>query len=477
MTLPLPRSRFSAAKAESGGATVNGCGDQNCSTLDTVYAIKGFRSLIDFELALRPGVNVLVGPNGSGKTNFIDFLDFLDNLIRWGASASVSSAGGVARVFSVENIKQASPSLCARVSSLAEVLDRDLEAVGVFNFVYEIDIKFSKADTAIYISREMVKVWKLRNSDDGLRTKSALGSFSITRRSASFDEAPIFQISPRLLARTELNPLSIAPRFRATKTWNPAEELDDYALNLEPDESFLTSRPMMPAVEAVRLAVTRGRSFNIIPSCARAPDDLTRQPVIQRDGSGLSATLHYLKLAAKGTGRRRRALLSRKINPSSFGMALEWTKLVFPDLVDISVTQDPHTGKYLVHLIVGDKPLKIPLAAASDGTIKWLAFVCLMVTSRSASSIEEPENFLHPKMQQFLVDIIRDTVGDSRPGYFLISTHSETLVNQCKPEELIIFELDGGTRCRRIEDSRAVMDEINETGFGLGYYYANNALP
>ena len=45
---------------------------------ETVYCISGFRSLIDFQIRLRPGLNVLVGPNGSGKTNFIEFLDFLE---------------------------------------------------------------------------------------------------------------------------------------------------------------------------------------------------------------------------------------------------------------------------------------------------------------------------------------------------------------------------------------------------------------
>ena len=42
--------------------------------------VDGFKSLIDFKLVLNTGLNILVGPNGSGKTNVISFFDFLGNL-------------------------------------------------------------------------------------------------------------------------------------------------------------------------------------------------------------------------------------------------------------------------------------------------------------------------------------------------------------------------------------------------------------
>lgn len=89
-----------------------------------------------------------------------------------------------------------------------------------------------------------------------------------------------------------------------------------------------------------------------------------------------------------------------------------WTQLVFPDLRGIHVTQDPHTGKFLGNFIIGEKELKIPLQAASDGTLKWLAFVGLPTTAGGAYSFEEPENFLHPKMQQFIVNLIRETLRE-----------------------------------------------------------------
>jgi predicted ATPase len=181
---------------------------------------------------------------------------------------------------------------------------------------------------------------------------------------------------------------------------------------------------------------------------------------------------------SKKNQRSARYSRARRINPETLDMVVMWTQLVFPDLKAIQVTQDPHTGKFLGNFIISANDLKIPLQAASDGTLKWLAFVSLLTTSGGTYSFEEPENFLHPKMQQFIVSLIRDSLKEDNNGeYFILSTHSETLINQCAPKELILFSFNNGaTSCKRLDSPEAVTQEINKTGFGLGYYYANNAV-
>ena len=37
--------------------------------------LKGYKSIIDTKVDLHPGLNIIIGPNGSGKTNFLEFLE------------------------------------------------------------------------------------------------------------------------------------------------------------------------------------------------------------------------------------------------------------------------------------------------------------------------------------------------------------------------------------------------------------------
>ncbi len=46
----------------------------------TKIYVDGFRSLSTFSMVLQPGLNMLVGPNGSGKTNIILFFEFLSHI-------------------------------------------------------------------------------------------------------------------------------------------------------------------------------------------------------------------------------------------------------------------------------------------------------------------------------------------------------------------------------------------------------------
>ncbi len=450
----------------------------------TSYHIDGFRSLRGFELVLQPGLNVLVGPNGSGKTNFLDFLGFLDAAVRSNATNAVSDAGGLARVFSQENTSRRKAHLATKVCGLADLSDamHNPGQYPYFYYEYELHIRFSRDQSAVFIDKEILKLNKLHAGNNDGSGEVFVGSISISRRSASDTERPAFKIGPRLLYESPRNPLSAIDNAFAPHAGKVRDRLG--AFNLGPDQSLLTygSRYSLPAIEAVRTAITRGRSFNIQPDKARIPDDLTRTPGIMRDGTGLTSTLHALQSLRKAGGKRHIRL--RGATTSTLSEIIEWTKLVFSDLEDITVSQDPHTGKYLATLVIGGSftdvgSLRLALQSSSDGTLKWLALVTLLLSSGGVYSIEEPENFLHPKMQQFLVQLIRDNIVEKpRQNYFLFSTHSETLINFCRPEELVIFEyFDHSTCCYRVDNPSEVLEEINRTGFGLGYYYASNALP
>ena len=58
--------------------------------------IKGYKSIKNLSLELRQ-INILIGANGSGKSNLLSFFDMLQNLYRQNLQQYVAIQGGVDR--------------------------------------------------------------------------------------------------------------------------------------------------------------------------------------------------------------------------------------------------------------------------------------------------------------------------------------------------------------------------------------------
>jgi predicted ATPase len=459
----------------------------------TRYYITGFRSLLDFHISLRPGLNCLIGPNGSGKSNFIELLDFIYSLTSDSASMAVSEAGGVARVFSQENMKKKSVPLNISIQGISILnKEKDISQQELFfRYHYNIELRFNKHESYLFIKDESLKLGPLTETPELAFSSQWLGHIQVKRKVYKRDPGADIHVSRRLRADSIRNPLAYDynGRHRSRYADKGGSKRQKYRIGDEinlagdflfgpPDRSFFEIAPSFryPVFRAVVNSMTRGRSFHIDPAAARGPDDLSRPPYIARNGEGLAATLFAIQQMTRGVPVSN-YYYSPRLTANTFNELIELSKIVLPSIKGIDVYPDMHTGKYVASIVLFNG-LKIPFNAVSDGTVKWLAMLVAIMTNATSYALEEPENFLHPKMQGLLVAFLRDHVDEENFEYSVISSHSETLINNCRPSEIIIFSYDSGkTRARVIENADSLVSEINRTGFGLGYYYASNAIP
>jgi predicted ATPase len=125
-------------------------------------------------------------------------------------------------------------------------------------------------------------------------------------------------------------------------------------------------------------------------------------------------------------------------------------------------------GRLLLRL--KDAPFREPVLAkfASDGTLKMLAYLLVLHDPEPPAfiGVEEPENFLHPRLLRGLADECRDASGR---GQLLVTTHSPHFVDGLRPEEVRILYRDeqGHTQARTAADLPKVKAML-EAGGQLG---------
>ena len=94
---------------------------------------------------------------------------------------------------------------------------------------------------------------------------------------------------------------------------------------------------------------------------------------------------------------------------------------------------------------------------ASDGTLKMLAYLLLLYDPDPPPfiGIEEPENFLHPRL---LYELAEECRAASERTQLLVTTHSPFFLDALRPEEVRILWRDehGHTQARCVDQVRGV---------------------
>ena len=117
-----------------------------------------------------------------------------------------------------------------------------------------------------------------------------------------------------------------------------------------------------------------------------------------------------------------------------------------------------------------DAPFDDPISAkfVSDGTLKILSYLVLLYAPDPPQliGVEEPENYLHPRLLNGLVEECREASALSQ---LMITTHSPYFVNGLRAEEVWVLYRDeqGFTVCKRTSEMLGINDFL-DAGAKLG---------
>jgi len=376
--------------------------------------ISNFKSFKDLEVELGK-FNVLIGPNASGKSNFIEVFKFLRDIVNHGLENAISIQGGIEylrniNIGSSENL------------SLEVVLDREFRYVlrtkekGVIRIktdetIYELALKFKRRGQRFEIVEDKiiqkVNFFQLEKKDGKIEEKEKLGEgeivCSLTKGKVNVD----LNIPKDMGIKKE----DIIPRF-----------LEDVKLE---SKTLLIEHPPLSILHQKILDFFSERFsiYDFDPKLPKKATPITGKAVLEEDGSNLAIVLKNI-LGNKDLKRKFSNLV----------------KDLLPFVDDLSI--EKFADKSLLFKIreVYNKKLYLPASLISDGTINITALIiALYFDKKQLTIIEEPERNIHPYLISKVVDMMKDV---SQKKQIIVTTHNPEMVKHAGVENILLISRD-----------------------------------
>jgi len=209
-----------------------------------------------------------------------------------------------------------------------------------------------------------------------------------------------------------------------------------------------------PRVAALREFITDWYVSYLSVDDTRAQPEAGPQERLSKTGDNLANVVQYLK----------------EQHPSQLDAIFSQLRRRVPRL-DRVIADPMPDGRLLLQ--IKDAPFEQPILSrfASDGTLKMLAYLIVLHDPDPPQfvGIEEPENFLHPRLLPELAEECRTATKRSQ---LLVTTHSPFFLNALRPKEVRVLYRDeqGFTQSVRASDIPGIPEFLDQ-GALLGHLW------
>ena len=367
--------------------------------------VKNFRALQDVEFKDLTPLTALLGPNGSGKSTFFDVFAFLSDCFSEGLRNAVDKRGRFADL----------RSRGQEGSIVFEIAYREAIDPRLIRYHLEIDEKNGKP----IVTNEWMH-WKRASYGKPFRFldyREGQGQVITGEVPEPNDQRVERSLAgPDVLAVSTLGQLAENPR-----------------------------------VKSLRDFVTGWHLSYLSAGDARVVPEAGSQEHLSRTGHNLSNVIQFLKENHPDLLEKIFSTLRRRI----------------PKLESVDPVPLP-TGHLLLN--IKDAPFSEGIQAryASDGTLKMLAYLIQLNDPNPPPflGIEEPENFLHPKLLYELAEECNEAASRAQ---MVVTTHSPFFIDALSPKQVWALSRDeaGYSKAVRTFDMKGINEQIAE-GATLG---------
>lgn len=413
---------------------------------------KGFRCLRYVNQKLGP-FHVLVGPNASGKTTFLDVVSFLGQMVSDGLEAAVFE-----RTNNFTDLlwsRQGNAFELALEASVPEAYKTKL-AKPFSAFRYEIRIGLDTNTQEMGIIEE--KAWLQQPPHEHTApvqcelfpAEREVPESILTNRNSRWQ---------RVLSKAHGGNDNFYVEVRdesGGKGWFPS-------IRLGPRKSALANLPEDESKFPVatwfkRMLIDGVQQFVLNSMHLRKPSSANRGKKFSPDGANLPWVVWDLEQPA---------------NRERYGWWVDHVRTALPNIESIRTVERPEDrSRYLVIKYKGG--LEVPSWMASDGTLRLLALTipAYVPDFKGICLIEEPENGIHPQAVEAVYKSLSNVYG----AQVLLATHSPVILSVAEVDNVLCFKKteSGSTDIVQGSEHPALKDWRG--GVNLGTLFAGGVL-
>lgn len=390
---------------------------------------------------------VLVGPNASGKSTFLDVVRFLSDLVSGGLEAAVTK-----RTENLQDLfwnRRGSVFELAVEMKIPEDRRKLLKSHSYEQCRYEVSIGIDEQTEGNCIFSERFLLVSGKKDSPRQRT--------LFPEAASPREA-LWTSVPTKGVKTVVNKV----RGGNDNFYDETGRGWDHAFKLGPRKSALGNLPedetKFPVSTWFKALLNDGIETIVLNSAAmRKPSPPGHVKGFRPDGSNLPWVIENLK---------------RK-DETTFKRWIAHVRTALPALKDVETIERPEDRhRYLQ--VVYEMGLKVPSWGVSDGTLRLLALTLLAYTGQQGKVylIEEPENGIHPQA----VETVFQSLSSAYDSQIFCASHSPVVLSLAEPKDVLCFALasNGATGIVRGDEHPNLRDW--KRGADLGTLFATGVL-
>ncbi len=375
-----------------------------------------FKSFESIDIALSD-LNVIVGQNSAGKSNFVSIFQFIRDITTVGLGNAISLQGGIEYLLNFKNSSEGHMEIEIQLDSKQSISVSRPQPLRLSDLSYKLQLYPFKKKKGIQKYIEEVS----------LKTSVAKGNASET--------GTVKFLSENGKIRSEGDEEIIKQILPFSSPFSRSFNNDMGSLMQLPPLSFFLGHGIGNLIQV----------YDFDPKLSKKAIPITGKAELEPDGSNTALVL--------------RKMLA---NPDERKKFIHYLKVCLPFVKDVSIENQVDKSVIFKMLETYNSKTDIPAPLISDGTIEIVSIIYSLFFERNRLIvIEEPERNIHPRLISSLTNLIREA---SQAKQIIITTHSPEMIKYVDLENLYIIDRDenGGSKVSRAANSDEIKAFLKE---------------